>query len=316
MSIFRDIYERSALLKRVWRTYVKHRQMYYLHNDPRPLINAQYKSVFGNNINWDNPQDLIEKIDWLQVYSDTSLWTLCADKYRVREYVESKGCSEILNELYGVWEKTEDIEWDKLPDSFVLKTNNSCGRIIIVRDKQNLDKEEAIKKLTEWMRIPYGIHNAQMHYIRIQPCIIAERLLADNANPSSSLVDYKIWCFHGKPECILVAYDRGVGHYSLTLYDTDWNNISEKALNKQSVHYCGNDCEKPASFEQMLEYAKKLSNDFPEVRVDFYEIGGKPVFGELTFTTGFGSYNKDFYKYLGAMVDLNHAKRIGGINTL
>lgn len=316
MSIIRDIYERSALLKWAWRKYVNHKRMRYLHNDPRPLINAEYKSVFGKNIDWNNPKDLIEKIDWLQVYSDTSLWTLCADKYRVREYVKNKGCSEILNELYGVWDKPEDIEWDKLPDSFVMKTNNSCGQILIVRDKETFDKTEAIRNLTEWMRAPYGIHNAQMHYIRIEPCIIAEKLLIDNANPDTSLVDYKIWCFHGKPECILVAYDRGIGHYSLSMYDTSWNNISEEALNKQSVHYCGHECAKPASFEQMLEYAKKLSVDFPEVRVDFYEVNGKPVFGELTFTTGFGSYNKEFYNRLGAKVDLNRVKRLGSINTL
>ena len=284
ISIIRDIYERSALLKWAWRKYVNHKRMRYLHNDPRPLINAEYKSVFGKNIDWNNPKDLIEKIDWLQVYSDTSLWTLCADKYRVREYVKNKGCSEILNELYGVWDKPEDIEWDKLPDSFVMKTNNSCGQILIVRDKETFDKTEAIRNLTEWMRAPYGIHNAQMHYIRIEPRIIAEKLLIDNANPDTSLVDYKIWCFHGKPECILVAYDRGIGHYSLSMYDTSWNNISEEALNKQSVHYCGHECAKPASFEQMLEYAKKLSRGFPFVRVDLYQGKGGPIFGELTFT--------------------------------
>lgn len=316
MSIVRNIYEHSALLKWAWRKYVNHKRLSQLRKDPRPLINAEYRSVFGDDIDWANPHDLIEKIDWLQVYSDTSLWTLCADKYRVREYIADKGCSETLNDLYGVWDKPQDIDWEKLPDSFVMKTNNSCGQLLIVPDKAKLDKEKAIRDLEEWMRTPYGIHNAQLHYIRIKPCIIAEKFLVNETAPDESLVDYKIWCFHGVPECILVAYDRGVGYYSLSMFDTQWNNISEKALNKESVHYCGKDCERPVSLEQMLSYASRLSNDFPEVRVDFYEINGKPVFGELTFTSGFGSYKKEFYDYLGSKIDLSRVESLSRLNTI
>lgn len=316
MSVVRDIYNRSALLKWAWRKYVMHRKLSQLHKDPRPIINADYKSVFGVDINWEEPQDLIEKIDWLQVYSDTSLWTLCADKYKVRKYIEEKNCAEILNELYGVWGSPKEIEWEKLPDSFVMKTNNSCGQLLIVLDKSLLDKEKAIKDLIEWMQTPYGIHNGQLHYLRIQPCIIAEKYLSDTANPGKSLIDYKIWCFHGNPECVLVAYDRGVGHYSLSMFDTEWNNISDKALNKESAHFCGKDCDRPESLDRMLLYAKKLSCDFPEVRVDFYQINGKPIFGELTFTTGYGSYNKEFYNYLGSKIDLGRVKKSPRLNTI
>lgn len=288
----------------------------HLKIDPRPIINADYKKVFGKDINWNEPKDLIEKIGWLQVYSDTNLWTKCADKFKVREFVKEKGCAETLNKLYGVWKRPEDIEWDRLPESFVIKTNNSCGQILLVSDKDKLNREQTIKDIKAWMKTPYGLHNAQLHYVRIDPCIIVEELLKDNNSPGSSLVDYKIWCFHGQPECILVAYGRKAGDYSLSMFDIEWNNISDRALNKQSPHYCGKDCEKPKSLEHMLNYAKRLSDGFPEVRVDFYEINGKPYFGELTFTTGYGSYDKDFYIYLGSKIHLDQVRKLDRINTI
>lgn len=276
---------------------------------PQYLANEVYKSVFKKDIDWNNPKDLIEKIYWLQLNTDTSLWTLCADKYRVRAFVEERGCGEILNELYGKWDNANEIEFDKLPNSFVLKINNSCGQIILVKDKTNLDYDKIRKQLNEWLKSDYGYVGAQLHYTRIKPCIIAEKILENKDNKSSSLVDYKIWCFDGKPECILVASertwnDKGIDKYSLSMYDTQWNNISKKALNEDGKHYNGCDVEKPSSFGLMLDYARILSKGFKEVRVDFYEIDSKPIFGELTFTTGYGSYKKEFYEYLGSKISL------------
>lgn len=277
---------------------------------PQYLANKTYKSVFNKDINWKNPKNLIEKIYWLQLNTDTSLWTLCADKYRVRSFVEDRGCGEILNELYGKWNNANEIDFDKLPNSFVLKINNSCGQIILVKDKSNLDYDKTRKQLNEWLKSEYGYVGAQLHYTRIKPCIIAEKILENKDNENSSLVDYKIWCFDGKPECILVAgertwNDKGIDKYSLSMYDTQWNNISKKALNEHGKHYNGSNVEKPSSFESMLDYARILSKGFKEVRVDFYEIDNKPVFGELTFTTGYGSYKEDFYEYLGSKISLD-----------
>lgn len=299
----------KELLKKIYRFASKLKLKLIAYIYPKYLANKTYKSIFHKDINWEKPKNLIEKIYWLQLNTDTSLWTLCADKYRVREFVSERGCGETLNKLYGKWDNANDIDFDSLPQSFVLKINNSCGQIIIVKNKEELDYGDTRRKLNLWLKSDYGYDGAQLHYTRIKPCIIAEELLINDKKDNSSLIDYKIWCFDGIPECILVASqrtwnDNGIDKYSLSMYDTDWNNISSKALNNSGKHFDGADIERPKSLESMLEYAKILSAGFPEVRVDFYEIKDKPVFGELTFTTGYGSYKEEFYEYLGSKVTL------------
>ena len=298
------------ILKRLYNFASRLKVKFIAHIYPKYLANKTYRSVFHKDIDWDNPKNLIEKIYWLQLNTDTRLWSLCADKYRVREFIKERGCSETLNKLYGKWDNANDIDFDSLPMSFVLKINNSCGQIIIVNNKEELDYKDARNKLNRWLKSEYGYEGAQLHYTRIKPCIIAEELLTDENKENTSLVDYKIWCFNGVPECILVASERtwnsnGIDKYSLSMFDTEWNNISNKALNDCSKHFDGKNVEKPKSLELMLNYARKLSAGFPEVRVDFYEIKGKPIFGELTFTTGYGSYKEEFYEYLGSKVILN-----------
>lgn len=277
--------------------------------DPKLVPNKVYRNFFGKDINWKEPKDLIEKIYWLQLYSNTSLWTLCADKYAVRDFLKERECSSILNDLYGKWDRADDIDWDLLPQEFVLKTNNSCGQIILVNDKNQLNKKEAIDKLNAWMKYKYGSYDGQYHYSKIKPCIIAEKLLINDKNVNESLIDYKIWCFNGEPECILVASNRKSGEYELSMYDLEWNNISTESLNNDSPHFSGKEIAKPESLEIMIDCARKLSSGFPQVRVDFYEINNKPIFGEMTFSTGFGSYNKNFYNALGHKVFLDKDKK-------
>ena len=278
--------------------------------NPQELASKDYKRVMGRELNWANPRNLIEKIYWLIFNTDTTLWSICADKYRVRDFVKERGCGEMLNKLYGYWERVEDIDYDNLPNSFVLKTTNSSGQIIVVKDKSNLDVVKTNKKLNRWMNFVYGLTSAQLHYMHIKPAIIAEELLENKIEPSKMLVDYKIWCFNGVPESILVVFDREGENYKLSVFDLEWNNISEKALRVDSPHYSGINVLKPASFEKMMDAAKKLSKGFPEVRVDFYDIAGKPFFGELTFSTGYGYFTDDYYDYLGDKVDIKGVKRI------
>lgn len=273
--------------------------------DPKKCMSMFYKDVFHKEMNWDNPKNLIEKINWLQLNTDTSLWTTCADKYAVREYIKNKGLSDVLNILYGVWDKVEDINWEKLPNQFVLKTTQGCGEVIIVKDKSKLDIKGTEKKLKKWMKEKYGRVNGQTHYTRIHPKIVAEKLLLNTEDFSKSLVDYKIWCFNGEPEFILVVYDRIIGgQYLCSSYSPKWEDISKEVLNKKSKHYFGRLIKKPENLDKMLEIAKILSADFKEVRVDLYNIKGNIIFGELTFTTGFGYLTEDYYNYLGSKIDL------------
>lgn len=310
LAILKDIVKSTPFLDKVWGIVSK----IIFKIDPKILANWVYKSRFKKNINWNDPQDLIEKIYWLQMYSDTSLWTLCADKYRVREYVKEKIGGTYLNKLYGKWENVDDINWDTLPNSFVLKWNNGSGQVLLVKDKSKLDIESTKKVLRSWLRSSYGYEGAQMHYIKIKSCIIAEEYLVNPIEQEKSLVDYKLWCFHGKPCFFLVAYDRKGSDYKLSAYDLEWNNISDKVFNKGSKHYCGESLKKPESLDLMIDLATKLSQDFIEVRVDFYDVIGKPIFGELTFTSGFGSYSLDFYRELGSLIDLTKAKKNSKIN--
>lgn len=306
----RNIYLKIKPLKFIWRKMNLWYTRFFLRFNPKVIANRAYKSRFKKNINWDKPLDLIEKIYWLQIYSDTSLWTKCADKYLVRDYVKEKNCSDVLNELYYKWDNVNDIDWNILPDEFVLKANHSCGQVMLVKNKNKLDINHTELKLKNWMKSVYGYTAAELHYSRIKPIIIAEKLFDNKKDPDKSLIDYKIWCFQGNPECILVSYDRTDGNYSLSMYDLEWNNISETAFNKKGMHYRGEDIEKPLSFDRMIEVAKILSKDLPQVRVDFYDIDGKAVFGEMTFSTGYGSYSEKFYKHLGSKIELSKVEKL------
>ena len=267
----------------------------------------EFKSVFGRKIDLKNPKNLIEKFYWLEKNTDLSLMTKCADKYACREFVEERGCGEILNELYAKWDMPEEIDFDILPDSFILKINNGSGDVTIVEDKTKVDKQSIIEHFKELYKVPYGRYNAQFHYWGIKPCIIAEKLLPiENIPYSCSIIDYKIWCFDGKPECIWVAYNRSKEHVYMDLFDTEWNSMPHNM--KSIPHYQyhpENVIPKPVSLDEMLRYASVLSKGFPEVRVDFYEIGGKVVFGEMTFTSGYGYFTPEYYEYLGDKTDLS-----------
>jgi hypothetical protein len=276
--------------------------------NPRKEMERVYKKVFHKNPNLDEPKNLIEKIYWLQLHTDTSLWTRCADKYQVRDYVRECGLESFLPHLYGKWDDAEEIPFESLPQNYILKTNNGCGTCIIVRNGV-VDTRKVKKQLNRWLKVPYGYSGSQVHYTRIKPCIIAEELLENDAKDISpnSVIDYKVWCFNGVPESIWIGYNRTRTHANMALYDTKWNAIPEHLVQIKSKTYLPDVViEKPKCLEQMLEMASKLSKPFKEVRVDFYVIKDKPVIGELTFTSGYGYFTEEYYNYLGSKFDLNN----------
>ncbi len=287
--------------------------VYQLHKratlaDPYAEANRVYRECFGKDIDWNNPKDMMEKIYWLMFNTDTSLWTRCADKYRVREYVENAGLSEMLPKLYGMWERAEDVDFDSLPNQFVLKANNGSGTVEIVRNKSSLDIKKMRRMMKEWLAYTYGYNGAQMFYTKIKPCIIAEELHPTIDN--KSLVDYKIWCFNGKPESVWVAYDRKkVGAVKMALFDLDWNPLPQNLKSTPHYIYEPNDViPRPDSLDEMLAACRKLTKPFREVRADFYDVNGKAYFGELTFLSGYGFYTKDYYDYLGSKICLEDLK--------
>lgn len=284
--------------------------------NPKFEINRCYKKVFNELPNLETPQNLIEKIYWMEWNTDTSLWTKCTDKYLMREYVEECGFVNYLPKLFAKWDKPNEINFINLPKSFIMKTNNGCGTCYIVNDKESEDVNKIKKKFKNWLKTNrQGYSNAQYHYLGIEPCIIAEELLPNTVIQKeispNSLIDYKVWCFKGQVESILVVYDRTSEKYCLDLYDINWERMSEKfnmnghfEFRKEII------IPKPECLKEMLEIASKLSRPFPEVRVDFYVVDNKPVIGELTFSAGYGNFTKEYYKYLGDKCDISDLKVI------
>ncbi len=254
--------------------------------NPEFASKVRYRYYMGKPLNLNNPQTLNEKMMYLKlrVYWDKKFVADSADKYKVHQVVKKKGCPEILNELYGVWERVEDIDWDMLPQKFVIKCNHGSGYNIICEDKSTFSILEAMEKLRGWLKETYGVERAEQGiYSKIKPRIIAEKFIetTDNKPPK----DYKFFCSYGEVKFLFVASDRIGGQTKFDYYWPDWTWIPVK-----NQHPNVGPVEKPAMLDKMMEYAKKLSKDLPLIRVDLYNEGEQIIFGELTFTH-FGCLN-------------------------
>ena len=299
------------ILKKLHGDYLYYHFKRLYEKDPKLAAIGLYVKIYGNhdNFNIDEPQSLIEKITWMELNTDTSLWTLCADKYRMREYVEQCGLGDYLPKNYGHWENPDDIDFSKLPNEFVLKANNGCGTVKIIRDKSTINEKKLKRELKRWLKRPFGYMGAQKHYLSIEPCILAEELLHQDAEQQTfspeSLVDYKVWCINGKAENVLVVYDRNDTGYALDLYDTLWNRLEDKLKPNGHFRFNKESLPKPDCLDAMLQMAEKIARPFPQVRVDFYISNGKPKVGELTLSTGYGYFTDEYYDYLGNKLNIN-----------
>ena len=260
-----------------------------------------YKKVMKKKLNIKEPKDYNEKLQYLMIrYGKNE--TFCSDKYKVREYIKSKNLEDILPKIYGVYENTNKINWEELPEQFVLKTNHGCGCTIVCKDKNELNKKECIKKLNKSLKENYGKISLEYHYANIKPLIICEEYLNDNEHLLP--IDYKFSCFSGRAECILVCSERE-RKLKRTYYDTNWNKLD------YTKEVSNEEFKKPDNFSEMIKIAETLSKDFPFVRVDLYNIQGKIYFGELTFSPAAGlnqSLNDKALSYLGELIDLNYKK--------
>lgn len=277
---------------------------------PKLEINRCFKKTFGHKANLENPQSLIEKIYWMQLHCDTRQWTLFADKFRVREFIESKGFAAYLPKLYGVWKSPNEIDIDSLPNSFVLKANNGCATVSVIKNKAVCNWDSVKREMNNWFKYPFGYSGYEPHYLHIPPCIIAEELLVQNPELTdlspNSMVDFKFWCFNGHVECCLVTYGREKGSLFIDLYDSKWNRIVSNIVN-YGIEKINPTVivPKPQCLDKMLEIASSLSKGQPEMRVDMYLVDDKPVIGELTMSSGYGYFTENYYNYLGSFVDVS-----------
>lgn len=282
---------------------------YYRYGKEHPmwLANKLYKKKFGRSINWEHPIEMNEKIRWMQFFTDTTSWSRLADKYQVRKYIQEKGYGNILIPLLGVWTEAKDIDFSKLPNSFVIKTNHGSGDVFIVKDKKDIDLEELRSKLKYYLEKPFGYASVELHYLNIRPCIIAEEMLPIDTVFSSSMVDYKFYCINGKPYCCAVFYDRDpITHLTnSTFYDMKWNRHDE--WRSPHVTTPSKDIPKPFTLEYMIQACYDLASDFIFVRLDFYEVNKQLYFGEFTFTpaglTG-GSASRKLCEEIGCLMIL------------
>lgn len=268
-----------------------------------------YRKKTGKRLDPDNPRDLNEWIIWLAFHTDTSQWSVLADKLRVRSYVEEKGYGDMLVKLYGAWDNSSGIDFGSLPDRFILKANHGSDMTLAVTDRAALDIRATRRTLDRWLHTPFGKLSAEPHYLAIPRRIIAEELLDPSMQDfqSSSLIDYKVWCFHGRPEYICVYHDRAPAQpVKRAVYDTLWQPHPEYSK-PGDRHILPSDTPvpRPARLDHILKCAADLSSGFPQARVDFYIIGGRPIFGEITFTGAAGrmtSFSDRFLLHAGNMI--------------
>lgn len=251
-----------------------------------------YKFYTGKNLDLNNPKSFNEKIQWLKLYDSTELKGLCADKYKVKEWLFNELGIDYSIKTLGVYDKFDDIDFDKLPNSFVLKANHGSGWNIIVKNKDMLDIDDAKKKFDDWMSKDFSfVDGFQMHYQYIDRKIIAEEFIKFDGG----LIDYRVHCYNGVPKDIWIDANSGTKNHLRSIYDIDYN--------KQNVTCTwpdGGEMKKPINYDLMIEISKKISKYFKFVRVDFYEVNSKLYIGELTFTplSGIGNYNPDSYNLL------------------
>jgi len=266
------------------------------------FLRIKYKLIMRTSLNLTNPKSFNEKLQWLKLNDRKSEYVQMVDKYEVRQYISEKIGDQYLIPLLGVYDFYDQIDFDSLPNQFVLKPNHTSGDVFICKDKSSINYPQLRKLVNKWLKRNYYWVHREWPYKNIQPKIICEKFMVDESG--TELKDYKIMCFNGKAKCLFVGLNRNSPTgLNVDFYDMDWNPLPFER------HYpsSGEKIPKPKTFDKMVTFAEKLAKDVPFVRVDFYEVNGKLYFGELTFYpgSGFEEFTPEKYDYeLGSWLDL------------
>lgn len=261
------------------------------------MLRVQYRIKLGRKLDLKNPERYTEKIQWLKVNCRDPLMPMCVDKYDVRAFVERKGLANILVECYGVYTDADEIDWDTLPDRFVMKKTNGGGglNVLICKDKTTLDIEKTRDTLKHWT-VPDKKRSMgrEWAYYDLRSRIIIDRYLEDPERPEAGIKDYKFLCFNGKVKYVVLDVDRYIDH-KRNIYDAEWNYLG---IATDHEPY-GDTIDKPDQFDELKRAAEILSEDFPAVRVDLYLVEGQIYFGELTFYpwSGYVQFSPDEFDF-------------------
>ena len=278
-------------------------RMAMLYKSDEKYIKKIFKLRVGMELNLDNPRTFNEKIQWLKLYDRKPEYTQMVDKYAVKEYVANIIGEEYIIPTLGVWDNVEDIDFDKLPNQFVLKCTHDSGGIVICSDKTKLNLKAAKAKLMRGLKKNFYAQSREWPYKNVEPRIIAEEYIVDESG--YELKDYKWFCFDGEPKALFIATDRGVEgeETKFDFFDSEFNHLPFTNGHPNATRAI----RKPAGFEQMKHLAAQLSKGHPHLRVDFYDINGKIYFGELTFYhwSGMQPFKPEEWDYtLGSWIKL------------
>lgn len=268
------------------------------------FLKLSYHMNFGKKIDLNNPVSFNEKLQWLKLHDRKAEYIKYVDKYEVRNFIEEQFGSEILIPIYGVWDSVEDIDFDKLPEKFVLKCTHDSGSVCICENKATFDFQGAKRKLQQGMRHNLFYWGREWPYKGVKPRIIAEKYMSDSSG-TGELTDYKLMCFNGKVRCSFTGTDRFSGDgLKITFFDLNWNRMPFER------HYPADPkpIPKPKSYDRMIDIAERISCGHPFMRIDFYEIDGCPYFGEITLYPGNGmeEFTPEIWdKKLGDMIDIS-----------
>ena len=246
----------------------------------KTYISLHYRASMGKKINWKNPKTYNEKLQWLKLYDHNPLYTTLVDKYAVKKYVADRIGEKFVIPTLGVWNHFDDIDFDALPDQFVLKCTHDSGGLVIVTDKANFDVVATKRKIEDALGSDFYKTCREWPYKNVTPRIIAEQYMLDDR--LGELKDYKFFCFSGTPKYLFVASDRNKGKQEVKFdyFDINFKRLPlRQAAHPNSTYHI----ERPQKYDEMLRIATELSKGIPQVRIDLYEVNGRVYFGEYTF---------------------------------
>lgn len=278
---------------------------FYDRMDDEKYLKKLYMANFGKELDLENPKTFNEKLQWLKLYDRKPEYTMMVDKYKVREYIAEKLGEEYLIPLLGVWDDPEEIDFDKLPDQFVLKCNHNSGLgMCICKDKSKLDIKKVKSELRKGLKQDYYLHGREWPYKDVPRKIICEKYMTDSSK-TDDFTDYKFFCFNGKVDSVMLCLERQTGNPKFYFFDKEWKLCRYNKLGKAMPAQFS--VPKPDNVIKMFEIASELSKKLPFVRIDLYNAGGHIYFGEITFFPDSGfDYNllPETDKYFGSLINL------------
>lgn len=265
--------------------YIENRRLHSAYGqkmDDTEYVKRLFKLNMGVELDLENPKTYNEKLQWLKLNYHNPECITMVDKHLSKQYVADRIGEEYVVPLYGVWDSFDEIDFDNLPEQFVLKTTHDCGGVVVCKDKKEFDIQKAKCFLEEHLRREYFYHCREWPYKFVKPRIVAEKFMKDTeGQEEEGLTDYKFFCFDGEPKVMFIATDRAKENVEtkFDFFDMEFNHLPFTNGHPNS----DKEIKKPKQFELMIELSRKLSQGLPHVRVDFYESEGKIYFGEMTF---------------------------------